>query len=128
MYVSRATRAAISKRDQEELSAEARRAEAHFAGMVVAWEHMRKDSHVLALLSLHGIPPLAFDCSARSASDDSRDGVTALELVVLEALATRVLSKADLVGWLARHHAGALAAIQAVCDARAEAMPTHPRP
>lgn len=116
MYVSRVTRAAISKRDQEELSAEARRAEAHFAGMAVAWEHMRKDSHVLVLLSLHGIPPLAFDCSARSASNSSRDGVTALELVVVEALATRVLSKADLVGWLARHHAGALAAIQAVGD------------
>lgn len=116
MYVSRATRAAISRRDQQELAAEARQADGHFARIAMAWEQMQKDTHALALLNLHGIPQLAFDRSARSASNGSRNGVTALEVVVLEALATRVLSKADLVGWLARHHAGALEAIQAVGD------------
>jgi len=128
MYVSRATRVATSERDQQELSAEVIQADGHFVGIAVAWEQMRMDSHVLALLQLHGIPPLAFARSARSASNRSRDGVTALELVVLDALANRILSKADLVGWLARHHAGALATIQTVSDATAAVTSARPRP
>lgn len=127
MYISRATRAATSKRDQQHLSAEVRQADVHFAGIASAWEQMRMDSHVLALLQLHGIPPLALHRSARSANNGSHDGVTALELVVLDALAKRILSKADLVGWLARHHAGALATIQAVTDAPAGVTSACPR-
>jgi len=116
MYVSRATRAAIAGRDQQELAAQARQADEHFIAIATAWELVRTDAKVLALLDLHGLPSLAFDRSTRSASNGSHGGVTILERVVLEALANRILSKADLVGWLAKHYAGALSAIQAVSD------------
>jgi hypothetical protein len=116
MYVSRATRVAIAGRDQQELSAQAKQADEHFIAIATAWEQMRPDAHVLALLDLHDIPPLVLERSTRRASNGSHDGVMVLERVVLEALASRILSKADLVGWLAKHHAGALSAIQAVSD------------
>jgi len=128
MYVSRATRAAIAGRDQQELSVQAKQADEHFIAIATAWEQMRVDAQVLALLNLHDIPPLAFERSSRSAINGSHDGVATLEQMVLEALANRILSKADLVGWLAKHHPGALAAVQAVTDARAERRATRPSP
>jgi hypothetical protein len=87
-------------------------AEARFCTVTKVRRELVSDTRTAELLVRRGLRQVSLGRSSRLAANGDAQGLAVLEGVVLAGVVQRLLSDAELVRWMSRHHAKELAALQ----------------